>query len=148
GKSSLLRAGIIPRLRRDKAAWLPLRAFSPGADPLLNFAETLSRTLGDFGKAEAHGEIRDRLLNIWSNAERDEKTELTDAGLAELEAVLEVEGTNLRKAAGRETATILISVDQAEEMARAEGKCGEALADFLRGALVSNRSRWQLAFTI
>jgi hypothetical protein len=37
GKSSLLRAGIIPRLRREAPAWLALRAFRPGADPLLNF---------------------------------------------------------------------------------------------------------------
>jgi hypothetical protein len=44
GKSSLLKAGIIPRLRRETPAWLPLRAFRPGADPLLNFAEALART--------------------------------------------------------------------------------------------------------
>jgi hypothetical protein len=45
GKSSLLKAGIIPRLRREAPAWLPLRAFRPGADPLLNFAEALARGL-------------------------------------------------------------------------------------------------------
>jgi hypothetical protein len=43
GKSSLLKAGIIPRLRREMPAWLPLRAFRPGADPLLNFAEASPR---------------------------------------------------------------------------------------------------------
>jgi TIR domain len=42
GKSSLLKAGIIPRLRREMPAWLPLRAFRPGADPLLNFAEAFA----------------------------------------------------------------------------------------------------------
>ncbi len=55
GKSSLLKAGIIPRLRREAPAWLPLRAFRPGADPLLNFAEALAHSLADFGKVEAHG---------------------------------------------------------------------------------------------
>ena len=70
GKSSLLKAGIIPRLRREAPAWLPLRAFRPGADPLLNFAEALARSLADFGKVEAHGVIRDRLFGAWSNAER------------------------------------------------------------------------------
>ena len=78
GKSSLLKAGIIPRLRREAPAWLPLRAFRPGADPLLNFAEALARTLADFGKVEAHGVIRDRLFDAWSKAERDEQR--TDAG--------------------------------------------------------------------
>jgi hypothetical protein len=55
GKSSLLKAGIIPRLRREAPAWLPLHAFRPGADPLLNFAEALATSLGDFGKPVAHG---------------------------------------------------------------------------------------------
>jgi formylglycine-generating enzyme required for sulfatase activity len=148
GKSSLLRAGIIPRLRREAPAWLPLRAFRPGADPLLNLAEAVSRTLADFGKTEAHGVIRDRLFDAWSKAERDEKRALTAAGLATLEAVLEAEGNKLREVAGRATASILISVDQAEEMARAEGNSGEALADYLRVALAAGTSNWQLAFTI
>src|SRR5262249_50426736 len=50
GKSSLLKAGIIPRLRRERPAWLPLRAFRPGSDPLFNFADALARTLADFRK--------------------------------------------------------------------------------------------------
>jgi formylglycine-generating enzyme required for sulfatase activity len=148
GKSSLLKAGIIPRLRREAAAWLPLRAFRPGADPLLNFAEALSRTSADFGPTEAHGVIRDRLMGFWSRAERDDKGDLTPAGLAMLDASLEAEGHVLRNAAGRPNASILISVDQAEELARADSKSGEALADYLRAALGTTRSPWQLAFTI
>lgn len=148
GKSSLLKAGIIPRLRRETPAWLPLRAFRPGANPLLNFAEALSRTLDDdYGRREAHGLIRDRLLDSWSKAGR-EKGELTPEGLFALDNALDSEGNLLRKAAGRAGATILISVDQAEEMARADGKSAEALADYLRVALATTRSPWQLAFTI
>jgi formylglycine-generating enzyme required for sulfatase activity len=147
GKSSLMKAGIIPRLRRESPAWLPLRAFRPGADPLLNFAEALARSLADFGKIEAHGVVRDRLFEAWSKAER-RNTELTDVGAAALEAALEAEGRRLREAAGCDGTTILISVDQAEEMARAEGDSGEALGDYLRAALASATSRWQLAFTI
>jgi len=148
GKSSLLKAGIIPRLRREAPAWLPLRAFHPGADPLLNFAEAVARTLADFGKVEAHGVIRDRLFDAWSKAERGEKRDLTAAGLATLEAVLEAEAKKLRDAADRGGVSILVSVDQAEEMARADGDNGEALADYLRAALAAATSRWQLAFTI
>jgi hypothetical protein len=148
GKSSLLRAGIIPRLRREAAAWLPLRAFRPGADPLINFAEALSRTLADFGKIEAHGIIHDRLFDVWSEANRGEKSHLTATGLATLETALEVEGKKLREAAGSSTASILISVDQAEEMARADSASGEALADYLRVALAASQTSWHLAFTI
>jgi hypothetical protein len=136
GKSSLLRAGIIPRLRREAPAWLPLRAFRPVADPLLNFAEALARTLSDFGKVEAHGAIRDRLLAIWSKAEREDN-ELTPAGRAALEVALEAEGRKLRASTDRDGATILISVDQAEELVRAKGDGAEALADYLQAALAS-----------
>jgi formylglycine-generating enzyme required for sulfatase activity/class 3 adenylate cyclase len=147
GKSSLLKAGIIPRLRREAPAWLPLRAFRPGADPLLSFAEALSLTLADFGKVEAHGVIRDRLLQVWSNAERD-RNDLTPTGSAALAGALEFEGCKLREAAGRSAASILISVDQAEEAARAEGKSAEALTDYLCVALTAATSSWQLALAI
>ena len=147
GKSSLLKAGIIPRLRREAPAWLPLRAFRPGADPLLNFAEALACSLADFGKIEAHGAIRDRLFDAWCKAERNDN-ELTPAAIEALQATLEAEGCKLKNAADRGCATLLISIDQAEELARADGKTGEALADYLRAALLSKSSQWQLAFTI
>ena len=147
GKSSLLKAGIIPRLRRAAPAWLPLRAFRPGADPLLNFAEALARTMADFGKVEAYGVIRDRLFACWTNVDREAK-ELTSTGRLALEAALEAEGRTLRYLANRGGATILISIDQAEELARAEGDGAEALADYLQTALSSTTSPWQLAFTI
>jgi hypothetical protein len=147
GKSSLLKAGIIPRLRREAPAWLPLRAFRPGADPLLNFAEALTRTLADFGVAEALGDMRSRLDEAWRKAARGPDGRLTPEGLGALQAALEAEGRRLREAAGRGAASILVSVDQAEELARAEGDSGEALADYLRVALLAVTS-WYLAFTI
>lgn len=147
GKSSLLKAGIIPRLRREAPAWLPLRAFRPGADPLLNFAEALTHSLADYQKIEAKGVVRDRLFSAWSRAERV-GSDLTPVGLAALEKALHLEGNLLRKAAGIDAATILISVDQAEELTRAAGESGDALADYLRVALATGNESWQLAFTI
>jgi formylglycine-generating enzyme required for sulfatase activity len=87
-------------------------------------------------------------MGFWSRAERDDKGDLTPAGLAMLDSALEAEGHVLRNAAGRPNASILISVDQAEELARADSKSGEALADYLRTALGTTTSAWQLAFTI
>jgi formylglycine-generating enzyme required for sulfatase activity len=144
GKSSLLKAGIIPRLRRETPAWLPLRSFRPGTDPLLGFAQAIARTLRDFGKHEAHGALRDRLLDVWERAER-KGGELTNAGNPALKSALEVQGQMLREAAGRPAATILISIDQAEEIARAEGNGGECLSDYLRVAL--RMVGWHLVFT-
>ena len=147
GKSSLLKAGIIPRLRREAPAWIPMRAFRPGADPLLNFAEALTRTLSDFGVTDAPGAVRRTLFDSWKSAGRDEAGRVNEEGVNELVALLEAQGARLRTAAGRPEATILISVDQAEEMARAEGDSGEALADYLRASMASP-SPWRLAFTI
>jgi formylglycine-generating enzyme required for sulfatase activity len=144
GKSSLLKAGVIPRLRREAPAWLPLRAFRPGTDPLLSFAQAIARSFSDFGKEHAQGAIRDRLLDVWEKAERQDG-ELTDRGKAALRAAVEDQGRMFREAAGRATATILISIDQAEEIARAEGKGGERLSDYLRVAL--STSGWHLVFT-
>lgn len=147
GKSSLLKAGIIPRLRREAPAWLPLRAFRPGEDPLLNFAEALARTLADFGKGGAHGDIRDRLFAAWSKAERA-SGELTAAGRTTLAAALDAEARALRAAAGRPDASILIGIDQAEELARADNQSGEALADCLRAALAQAAGAWRAIFAI
>ena len=87
-------------LRREAPAWLPLHAFRPGADPLLNFAEALTRSLADYGKREAKGVVRDRLLSAWSSAERA-GGDLTPGGLAALQTGLRLEGDTLRKAAGK-----------------------------------------------
>jgi Sulfatase-modifying factor enzyme 1/TIR domain len=155
GKSSLLKAGIVPRLRRETPAWLTPRVFRPGADPLLNFSEALSRTLAEFGRNEAQGAIRDRLAATWSKAEREDREsskgrarDLTVAGSAALLAALEAEGANLRQAAGRAHASILVGIDQAEELVRTDNESSEALADYLRATLLPEASWWQLAFTI
>ncbi|MGF1508382.1 MAG: SUMF1/EgtB/PvdO family nonheme iron enzyme [Myxococcota bacterium] len=147
GKSSLLKAGLIPRLRRDPLAWLPLRAFRPGADPLLNFAQAWTRTLGDYGVAEAHGALKRELLKTWREAGRDAEGELTAEGWATLTERLEREAARLRAVAARPRATLLLGVDQAEEITRSEGPSGDALADYLRAALAS-KGAWQLALTI
>ncbi|MEL6662653.1 MAG: SUMF1/EgtB/PvdO family nonheme iron enzyme [Pseudomonadota bacterium] len=147
GKSSLLKAGIIPRLRREAPAWLPLRAFRPGADPLLNFAEAITKTLGDFGEREAHGALKRSLLEAWQACPRDADGDLTEAGRAALATALETQGERLRTRANRPNATILISVDQAEELARSDGESGQALADYLRAAMDA-ASPFRLAFTI
>ncbi len=146
GKSSLLKAGIIPRLRREARTWLPLRAFRPGADPLLHFAEALARTMADFGKDEAYGPIRDRLFNAWSRATCAVGS-VASASADALKEALEAEGRRLRAAAGCPEATILVSLDQAEELTRLEGDSCEALAEYLRVTLTTATS-WQLALTI
>jgi ABC-type transporter Mla maintaining outer membrane lipid asymmetry ATPase subunit MlaF len=51
GKSSLMKAGVLPRLRRERG-WIVLRAFRPGADPLSNFAASIAQTMADYGQTQ------------------------------------------------------------------------------------------------
>ena len=129
GKSSLLKAGIIPRLRREAPAWLPMRAFRPGADPLLNFADALARSLADFGKIEAPGVIRDSMFDAWSKAERTNGG-LTPAGRAALEVALEAEAQAAPPPASARRSR---RVDQAERW---------------RGRRATAPTRWETTFVL
>ena len=147
GKSSLLKAGIIPRLRREAPAWLPLRAFRPGADPLFNFAEALARTFADFDMVEAPGIIRDRLLAAWDDAKRA-KARTDGVRPLALEAALESEGSKLRRRRQPRERDHSHQRRPGRGDGPAEGDGGEALADYLRAALLSASSPVATAFTI
>jgi hypothetical protein len=68
GKSSLLRAGVLPRLKRDRSNWIVLPAIRPHAQPLLEFACALSQAwdpTSDFRKLHEYlkGPYAARFLN-------------------------------------------------------------------------------------
>jgi hypothetical protein len=46
GKSSLLRAGVLPRLKRDKRNWIVLPPFRPQLHPLEELAQAVAIALG------------------------------------------------------------------------------------------------------
>ncbi|WP_425053324.1 TIR domain-containing protein [Psychromarinibacter sp. S121] len=133
GKSSVLKAGILPRLRRETQSWLPLRAFRPGIDPLGAFAEAISRSFADLGVTVPPGQIRAELGRA-----------IQTGGLPD---VLNGLADRLRKAAGAPNATILIAVDQAEELLRTAGEAETQLGTCLSEAL-SGRRGWLVALTI
>lgn len=95
GKSSLLRAGVIPRLKRDPRNWLVLPPLRPQLHPLDELAQAICAGLGPSAKWQT---CRDAL------AARD----LTKA-LSEL-------ARELRTAHGINEAQILVTIDQAEEL--------------------------------
>ena len=96
----------------------------------------MARTLADFGKVEAHGVIRDRLPKPGPRRTRG-KDGLTPAGRGALQAALEAEGRRLREAAGHDAATILISVDQAEEWRGRRATAARRWPTILRAALAA-----------
>lgn len=95
GKSSLLRAGVLPRLRRDERNWIVLPPFRPQVRPVDEFAKAIAIGLG---QAAQWREWREKLT------EGDSGKALHD--LAE----------DLRMRGGGHDAHVLIPIDQAEEL--------------------------------
>jgi hypothetical protein len=147
GKSSLLKAGVLPRLRRERG-WLVLRSFRPGADPLFSFADAIARTAASLQIRWAPGSIHEELLTAWraarqANVDRvpmaagvksTDKQQPSVAFDAALVDTVERRIRPLRDRADKPTATCLIAIDQTEELLQNQDESGSALADFI-GAL-------------
>jgi tetratricopeptide (TPR) repeat protein len=100
GKSSLMKAGLLPRLKRDRAHFLVAPSFRPGAEPLRSLVESL-RTI-DITLTEADLDIT-----------------TPEGGRALID--------RLRRQTKALQATLIIAVDQAEEVfSRAPPRNSEA----------------------
>jgi WD40 repeat protein len=95
GKSSLLRAGVLPRLKRDKRNWIALAPFRPQIHPLEELAQAIAMALGT-GADWRH----------WRDALAEENPTRVLSDLAR----------DLRVAEGSNEAQILITIDQSEEL--------------------------------
>ena len=93
GKSSLVRAGVLPRLARFETDFVPLPPLRPGDAPVAELAKSLAEALG---RPAQWADLRERLQH-------------DDAALPAL-------FTDVLMAAGRREATVLVTVDQAEEL--------------------------------
>lgn len=102
GKSSLLRAGVLPRVKRDRRNWIVLPPMRPQTHPVDELARTIAIALSNGSNWRAW---RDRLRE------------------PDLVGVLGELAADMRMKSGANEAQILITVDQAEELfgtARAE----------------------------
>jgi tetratricopeptide (TPR) repeat protein len=104
GKSSLLKAGILPRIARDKTNFLVASPFRPGSDPIRNLLSALHGIDPSLTRAD---------LAVIDGA--DKGRDLID---------------RLRAAAKAPQATLIVAVDQAEELFTIRGK--EAQGDFFK----------------
>ena len=95
GKSSLLRAGVLPRLRRDAAHWLIVPPFRPQKRPIQEMAMVLAIALDN----------RDRWRELAQQLQGDGAS-----------AVLGDLANDLRMKSASNTAQILLPIDQAEEL--------------------------------
>ena len=103
GKSSLARAGVIPRLNKQPAAWLPVPPFRPQEDPLEELAVALSAAFNKYGAPRAWDELR---TGLHSAAARDPVDGRILPSLVR----------DLTMAAKQPEATVLLTIDQTEEL--------------------------------
>jgi WD40 repeat protein/tetratricopeptide (TPR) repeat protein len=117
GKSSLMRAGVLPRLKKDPARWVIVPPFRPGPEPIGELAKSLTRAFPAVSGRPDWKDVRDR-LRAAAKADQPPSPDL----LTEL-------ADDLTQAFYRREAAILLTIDQAEE-ALTEGEGPST--DFLR----------------
>jgi WD40 repeat protein len=103
GKSSLIRAGVLPRLRKDPARWVIVPAFRPGPEPIGELAKYLTGAFPAGPGRPDWEDLRDRLLAA-AAADHPQSPD----PLAKL-------ATDLAVALDHREAVVLLTVDQAEE---------------------------------
>ena len=128
GKSSLVHAGLLPRLARNRERWVVVPPLRPGREPTAALAGGLARAFADRGRPRPAVELAAVL-------------ERGPVGLVELAGELaDVAGNG----AGRPG--VLIVIDQAEELLTRTG-VGEqqAFLQLLAGALHEDSPVWAVA---
>jgi WD40 repeat protein len=126
GKSSLLRAGLLPRLERVTERWVVVPAMRPGRQPLRSLARSLEAAFQAAGQERRAAELLGRLGE-------------GPASLIEL-------GDELGEAAGGATRNVLVVVDQAEELVTLSGpRAQEQFLALLRDALDEDSPIWAIA---
>ncbi|MGO9920647.1 MAG: toll/interleukin-1 receptor domain-containing protein, partial [Isosphaeraceae bacterium] len=110
GKSSLVRAGVLPRLGKDRSRWALVDPFRPGAEPISELARSLFSAFPEGSGRPDWKAIRDRLREEARTASLGEDP----AALAT--SVLTQYADDLTILLGRREASVLLVVDQAEEL--------------------------------
>src|SRR5262245_23883590 len=103
GKSSLARAGVIPRLKKRPAEWLPTPPFRPQVEPLDELAMALAVAFEDQGKPRDWSTICTELHAAAARNPMDGQILLKLA-------------RDLAIAARQPETTVLLTIDQAEEL--------------------------------
>jgi hypothetical protein len=103
GKSSFVRAGLLPRLQGDHERWLIVPPLRPLNRPFQELALVLARAFAEHGVERGWREIHDAL----------ETPAAPGAGVGPILAGI---ATDLRAAAGQPQAAVLLIVDQFEEL--------------------------------
>jgi WD40 repeat protein len=130
GKSSLVNAGLVPRLRRDAERWLVVDPFRPGNDPVEQMAGAISRSFARLGEKRERVGVRDEIRRALGAYAPDLPNPLAETA------------RELRFLANRPEATTLLIVDQFEELLdRPTDHPSTGVLKLLRGAAEPSDSR-------
>lgn len=127
GKSSLMRAGLLPRLKRDPR-WVVVDPFRPLSAPFDELALVLSKRFSQVVEAEKRtptnvARLRERIQ--WEEHQGEKSAAVF------LELI-----TELRETAGARDATVLLMIDQCEELLTGgANEKGDRFLAFLRAVL-------------
>ena len=117
GKSSLVRAGLLPRLRRNPECWLIVDPFRPKEHPLRELAIVLADAFSVSGEKRNWQEICEQSEQVARTEKSQERIFLNEVALG------------LQIARKQREATTLLIIDQAEELLVLSK--GEKTASFL-----------------
>jgi hypothetical protein len=128
GKSSLLRAGLLPRLRRSPGRWVLLSPLQPGRHPTRDLAGCLARAFAENGAPRSTADL----------------ASILDEGSAGLQKVAEELSEMAGGGGGRPN--VLVVLDQAEELLTRTGPVEQhAFLDLVTGALAEDSPLWVVA---
>lgn len=140
GKSSLMRAGLLPRLKRDPR-WIVIEPFRPLNAPFDELAHVLSKRFTQVTEAKGGAAIDAAYLRERIRCDERETKQAADAFL---ELIRE-----LRERAGSREATVLLMIDQCEELlAGAANEEGDRFLAFQRAVLDGEDSRFMVLATL
>jgi lysozyme family protein len=142
GKSSFLRAGLLPRLNRDDRTWLPLLTIRPERAAISGDFGLAQALLQKIGEERFAGEFRKRGLPR-SRAAIQEFIESDEDGLLKLfDALRDIAHQPALYGANSSPPTIILAIDQGEELFGEDGR-GEAkrFIDILTRALKADPAR-------
>lgn len=134
GKSSLVRAGVLPRLERDPDRWLVIPPFRPLRQPLHELADVFGAATGAAAPAPpadaADGTIDADAWSRWIVEAASTLRRARSSGQSHLEA------------------TVLVTIDQLEEALRFGNGAGHAFLLSLRDALAAADHRLLVLVTL
>jgi WD40 repeat protein len=132
GKSSLMRAGMLPRMARLNQRWVILPPLRPGSNPRQQLAACLAESFAVHGRMYTRADVATRL-------EQDPKA-LFD---------LAIELAEVKGGPGSERPRVLVVIDQAEELVTLSGpREQEAFLQLLTGAVTRERSPLWVVATV